>query len=100
MAWLSFGAAREACCRRLVKRLGAVLIRHAEHWAGSTQLLEWIDLQVLSANQAAVALYRKAGFSQAGEIPHMFKIDGHSFAYMTMTMPCAGRSSSLGSETL
>ncbi|MDD0843798.1 GNAT family N-acetyltransferase [Pseudomonas sp. Gutcm_11s] len=78
---------------RSVRRqgLGAALIKHAELWAASTRLLEWIDLQVLGANQAAVALYGQAGFTRVGEVPDMFRIDGHSFSYLTMTLPCACR---------
>lgn len=67
--------------------MGSVLIQHAKLWAGSTSLLEHIDLQVLSSNQAALALYRRSGFVQVGEISEMFKIDGQYLAYTTMTMP-------------
>lgn len=67
--------------------LGAALIAKARCWAASTELLEWIDLQVLGNNRAALSLYKQAGFVQLGEIPHMFKIDGHVFSYITMTSP-------------
>ncbi|PZE13349.1 GNAT family N-acetyltransferase [Pseudomonas sp. 57B-090624] len=67
--------------------LGAALIEHARLWAESSGL-EWIDLQVLSNNQAARALYEQAGFLQIGEVPNMFKIDGRVFSYTTMTRRC------------
>jgi ribosomal protein S18 acetylase RimI-like enzyme len=70
--------------------LGAALIEHARVWAASSEL-EWLDLQVLSHNQAALALYEKAGFVRVGEVPHMFKIDGHAFSYTTMTRPCSSQ---------
>lgn len=70
--------------------LGAALIKHAWLWAASSGL-EWVDLQVLSNNQAALALYRQAGFVQVGEVPHMFKIDGLAFSYTTMAMPCSSQ---------
>ena len=66
--------------------LGAALLSHALQWAAGTGQLAWVDLQVLSENLAATALYRRAGFIKAGEIPDMFRIDGRSFAYTTMSM--------------
>lgn len=66
--------------------LGAGLIEYAGLWAASSGL-EWIDLQVLSNNQAALALYKQTGFLQVGEVPYMFKIDGQAFSYTTMTKP-------------
>lgn len=67
--------------------LGAALIDHARQWAAQAAQLEWIDLQVISENQAAVRLYQRAGFVKMGELPDMFRIDGRSFAYTTMSMP-------------
>lgn len=75
--------------------MGSRLIQHAKLWAGSTNLLEHIDLQVLSSNQAALALYRRSGFARVGEISEMFKIDGQYFAYTTMTMPVHGEGSAV-----
>jgi ribosomal protein S18 acetylase RimI-like enzyme len=66
--------------------LGAALIGHARHWAAEVARLEWIDLQVISENQAALALYRRAGFIAAGEIADMYRIDGNSFSYTTMSL--------------
>lgn len=67
--------------------VGSILVQHAKNWAGSTNLLEQIDLQVLSSNKAALALYRQAGFVTVGEIPQMFKVDGKYLSYTTMTAP-------------
>lgn len=66
--------------------LGAALIAHARQWAAEVARLEWIDLQVISENEAALALYRRAGFVKAGEMKDMFRIDGHSFSYTTMSL--------------
>jgi ribosomal protein S18 acetylase RimI-like enzyme len=65
--------------------LGLRLVHAAIGWARSCTPLEHIDLEVLSANTAAVALYRKAGFRQIGEYEDMFRIDGESLAYTLMT---------------
>lgn len=66
--------------------LGAALIAHARQWAAEVARLEWMDLQVMSQNRAALALYRRAGFETVGEIEEMFKIDGKAFSYTTMSM--------------
>jgi len=65
--------------------LGQRLIAHAAQWAAANQLA-WMDLQVLSVNQPAIALYRRAGFVQTGEIPDMFRFDGQQFAYTSMSL--------------
>jgi YD repeat-containing protein len=64
--------------------LGQRLIAHALQWASTVGQLEWVDLHVLSANEAAVALYRTAGFDKTGEIADMFRIDGQGHAYTSM----------------
>ena len=66
--------------------LGTALIDHARHWASNAGRLEWIDLQVISENQPAVELYLRAGFVRAGEIIDMFRLDGKSLSYTTMSM--------------
>lgn len=65
--------------------LGGRLIEHAAHWARASARLDWIDLQVLSVNTPAIALYRRNGFVQTGEIPDLFRIDGQSLAYTSMS---------------
>ncbi|MRW94306.1 hypothetical protein GJ699_30455 [Duganella sp. FT80W] len=47
--------------------------------------LAWGDMQVLSTNSPAIALYRRSGFQQTGEIADMFRIDGLSFGYTNMS---------------
>ncbi len=65
--------------------LGLRLIGHAAQWAAQHGLA-WIDLQLLSVNLPAIALYRRAGFIQTGEVPDMFRIDGQQFAYTSMAL--------------
>ena len=54
-------------------------------WARK-QGLEWVDLEVLSTNEPARALYRGCGFRQTGEIADMFRIDGEQLAYTLMSL--------------
>jgi ribosomal protein S18 acetylase RimI-like enzyme len=74
--------------------LGQRLIKHAEDWAMAIDGIEWIDLQVLSANEPAIRLYNRLDFFKTGEIPEMFKIDGKSLSFTSMSKKiAAGRPS-------
>ena len=65
--------------------LGERLLATALDWARSQPALDWVDLEVLSSNQPARRLYQRCGFSFAGELPDLFRIDGerHGYVYMT-----------------
>lgn len=65
--------------------LGRVLLEHAERWALDEALFGWIDLQVLSENAPALNLYRRAGYTVLSDVADMFRIDGRSLAYTSMT---------------
>jgi len=79
--------------RRDVRRTGLAtrLLAEATRWA-SAQGLKWIDLQVLSTNEPAVAFYRREGFLMQGGRPDMFVIDGVSLGeiWMARKVPAAG----------
>lgn len=65
--------------------VGRALLSHASKWAMANPELEWLDLQVLSANEPAMRLYLRAGFAKVGEVAEMFKIDGRLLSEATMT---------------
>jgi ribosomal protein S18 acetylase RimI-like enzyme len=71
--------------RRDHRRIGLAsrLLALATQWA-TEQGLRWMDLQVLSSNEAAVALYRREGFQMQGGKPDMFVIDGVSLGEVSM----------------
>jgi len=68
--------------------LASRLLAHASAWAGA-QGLRWIDLMVLSANEPAVALYRREGFLMQGGRPDAFVIDGQSLGEIWMARKVA-----------
>lgn len=68
--------------------VGAALVDVAVAWARK-QAIAWIDLEVLSVNQAARGLYLRCGFVAQGEIDDMFRIDGEALGYTFMTRKLA-----------
>jgi ribosomal protein S18 acetylase RimI-like enzyme len=68
--------------------LGARLLSTAVDWARSEDGLKWIDLEVLSENRPAVALYLRSGFTMTARIEDMLRIDGvsHDLSYMTRAL--------------
>ena len=64
--------------------LGAMLMEVAYAWARA-QGIAWIDLDVLSVNKPAIALYLRCGFTLVGEHADMFRIDGQSLGHTLMT---------------
>ncbi|MES2128094.1 MAG: GNAT family N-acetyltransferase [Pseudomonadota bacterium] len=65
--------------------LGTRLLDTAYAWALNVEALEWIDLEVLSLNGAARALYERNAFVKTGEIPALFRLNGEDLAYTYMT---------------
>ena len=80
--FLGMGVHRDA--RRL--GLGLALLETAIDWAAANPALDWIDLEVLSVNEPARALYRKRGFIQTGEIADLLRIDGERHGYVSMSL--------------
>jgi ribosomal protein S18 acetylase RimI-like enzyme len=68
--------------------LGARLLADAVDWARGQDGLHWIDLEVLSENQPAVALYLRSGFTMTARIEDMLQIDGVSqdLSYMSYAL--------------
>ena len=83
-AMLGMGVQRAWRCRGL----GTRLVDTAIAWARVDTGLAWIDLEVLSENHPAVALYVRSGFTMTARIADMLQIDGisHDLSYMTRTL--------------
>jgi len=65
--------------------LGRRLLRFASDWATTETQVEWIDLYVLSGNEAARALYASVGFQVTGSFSDKFRIDGESVDEVRMS---------------
>jgi RimJ/RimL family protein N-acetyltransferase len=65
--------------------LGERLLSTALDWARTQPALDWVDLEVLSSNLPARRLYEHCGFTFAGELPDLFRIDGEQHGYVYMT---------------
>jgi ribosomal protein S18 acetylase RimI-like enzyme len=69
--------------------VGRKLLAHVEQWAASEPGLRWIDLRVISTNEAAIALYRGAGFDMQSAVRDRFEIDGKSVGEVSMAKKLA-----------
>jgi ribosomal protein S18 acetylase RimI-like enzyme len=64
---------------------GEALTKFAIDWVKDNEILEIIDLSVLSKNMPAIKLYEKLGFIKHCEIKDMFRIDGQSESHIIMS---------------
>lgn len=65
--------------------LGERLLAAALDWARTQETLDWVDLEVLSANAPARRLYQRCGFASFGELPDLFRLDGEQHGYVYMS---------------
>ena len=68
--------------------LGTRLVQTALAWARSTGFL-WVDLEVLSHNHQARALYERTGFHVTGEFPDLYRIGGVAVGAVSMSFALA-----------
>ena len=54
-------------------------------WARATPPFEWVDLEVLSQNHQARALYARMGFKVTGEVPDLYRIGGLPVGAVSMS---------------
>ena len=65
--------------------LGTRLVQEALAWARSAGVV-WVDLEVLSQNHKARALYVRSGFTETGEVPDLYRIEGQAVGAVSMSL--------------
>ena len=65
---------------------GSRLLDTAIGWARRSELFAWIDLRTFGHNDAALRLYRRAGFVEQGRLADMFRIAGKSIDDVLMSL--------------
>ena len=68
--------------------VGTLLVQEALAWA-RLMGFAWVDLEVLSQNHKARALYARCGFTQTGEVPDLYRIGGVSVGEVSMSVQLA-----------
>jgi ribosomal protein S18 acetylase RimI-like enzyme len=74
------------------RRLLDAAIQRARDWAGVEQVI----LEVTADNEAAVRLYRAAGFEAVGRMPRALRLGGEYFDELVMILFVGRRSSGAG----
>lgn len=64
--------------------LGTRLVQEALAWARGAGFA-WVDLEVLSQNGKARALYVRTGFIETGEMPDLYRIGGQAVDAVSMS---------------
>ncbi|MFN0204221.1 MAG: GNAT family N-acetyltransferase [Bacteroidia bacterium] len=73
------------------QKVGQSLMEFILHFCQQNPQIAWIDLEVIASNPPAIALYKKMGFEETGRKKDMFKIDGLSYDYISMSLDLALR---------
>ena len=68
--------------------LGTRLVQEALAWARAAGFA-WVDLEVLSQNHKARALYVRTGFHVTGEVPDLYRIGDASVGAVSMSFALA-----------
>jgi len=68
--------------------LGTRLVQEALAWARASGFA-WVDLEVLSQNHKARALYARTGFYVTGEVADLYRIGGQPVGAVSMSLQLA-----------
>lgn len=68
------------------KKIGESLLVFLIDYCRKNEKIEWLDLQVLATNFPAVNLYKKMNFNISATQYDLFRIEGKSYDYLSMTL--------------
>ncbi len=67
-------------------KIGQQLLEYVLEYCINNPKILWVDLEVLAINLPAIGLYKKMGFKELSQIEDMFRINGQSYDYKSMTI--------------
>ena len=70
-------------------KIGQSLLENVIRFSKNHPIIEWIDLEVLTENKPAISLYLKNNFIPLANFVDMFRIEGKSYDYTSMTLNVA-----------
>lgn len=68
------------------RKIGERLMLFIIDFCKKNEKIEWIDLQVMAENLAAIQLYEKMNFKITGVTNDLFRIEGQSHDYISMAL--------------
>ena len=81
---VSLGMGVDAAYRKL--KIGERMLDFVIKYCKNEPRIAWLDLEVLTNNTPAIKLYDKKAFQKHCTIEDMFRIEGHSYSYTSMTL--------------
>jgi len=67
-------------------KIGQRLLHFVIDYCKNDPKISWLDLDVLGSNSPAIRVYQKLGFQLLSDVPDMFRIEGKSYGYKSMTL--------------
>lgn len=79
---LGMGTDRNFRNLKVAQRLLAFVIKYCKDHSE----ISWLDLEVMTSNIPAIRIYEKTGFEVLSSVDDMFRIEGRSYGYASMTL--------------
>lgn len=67
-------------------KIGQQLLHFVIDYCKNDSSISWLDLDVLGVNSPAIRVYEKLGFYLLSDVQDMFRIEGKSYGYKSMTL--------------
>ena len=68
------------------QKIGQQSLHHVVHYCKNNKDIHWLDLEVMSSNTPAIQLYKTNYFIHLSDCKDMFRINGKSYDYTSMTL--------------